>query len=75
LLVEGVVVAGFKSVENLAPVDSKQVLIYLRLLNLPVGRLLNCGAAAMKEGMNRIVTKYTPPPSATPRLRVKQQCG
>jgi GxxExxY protein len=41
LLVEDMVVVELKSVENLAPVHSKQVLTYLRLLNLQVGLLLN----------------------------------
>jgi len=75
LLVEGVVVVELKSVENLAPVHSKQVLTYLRLLDLPVGLLLNFGAATMKEGMHRIVNNYQPSPSATPRLRVNETRG
>jgi hypothetical protein len=32
-----------------------QVLTYLRLLNLPLGLLINFGAAAFKEGCKRIV--------------------
>jgi GxxExxY protein len=36
LLVEGRVVVELKSVEKLVPVHSKQVLTYLRLMNLPV---------------------------------------
>jgi GxxExxY protein len=73
LLVEDMVVVELKSVENLAPVHSKQVLTYLRLLNLQVGLLLNFGAATMKEGMHRIVNHYRPSPSASPRLRVNQK--
>jgi len=72
LLVEGRVVVELKSVETLAPVHSKQLLTYLRLLNLPVGLLINFGAATMKEGLHRIVNNYTPTPSASPRLRVNQ---
>jgi iron complex transport system substrate-binding protein len=72
LLVEGCVVVELKSVENWAPVHSKQVLTYLRLLDLPVGLLLNFGAATMKEGMHRIVNNCVPPSSAIPRLRVNQ---
>ena len=72
LLVEGMVVVELKSVETLASVHSKQVLTYLRLLNLPVGLLINFGAATFKEGMHRIVNNYTPPPSASPRLRVSR---
>ena len=70
LLVEGRVVVELKSVETLAPVHSKQVLTYLRLMQLPVGLLINFGAATLKEGLHRIVNHL--PPSASPRLRVNQ---
>ena len=70
LLVEGRVVVELKSVEKLAPVHSKQVLTYLRLMNLPVGLLMNFGAATLKEGLHRIVNNL--PTSASPRLRVNQ---
>ena len=70
LLVEGRVVVELKSVEKLAPVHSKQVLTYLRLMNLPVGLLIIFGAATLKEGLHRIVNNL--PTSASPRLRVNQ---
>lgn len=70
LLVEGRVVVELKSVEKLAPVHGKQVLTYLRLMNLPVGLLINFGAATLKEGLHRIVNHL--PASASPRLRVNQ---
>ena len=70
LLVEGRVVVELKSVEKLAPVHSKQLLTYLRLMNLPVGLLINFGSATLKEGLHRIVNKL--PSSASPRLRVNQ---
>ncbi len=72
LLVEGCVVVELKSVETLAPVHSKQVLTYIRLLNLPVGLLINFGAATMKEGLQRVVNNYRPSSSAPPRLRVNK---
>ena len=68
LLVEGRVVVELKSVENLAPVHSKQLLTYLRLMNLQVGLLINFGAAALKEGLHRVVNNL--PNSASPRVRV-----
>jgi GxxExxY protein len=71
LLVDDRVVVELKSVEKLAPVHSKQLLTYLRLMNLPVGLLLNFGASAMKEGLHRIVNDL--PSSASPRLRVNQK--
>jgi len=70
LLVEGCVIVELKSVEKLAPVHSKQLLTYLRLMKLPVGLLLNFGAATLKEGLHRVVNDLAP--SAPPRLRVNQ---
>lgn len=71
LLVEKTVVVELKSVEKTAPVHSKQILTYLRLLNLEVGLLINFGGATLKEGLERIVNNYAP--SASPRLRVNQK--
>jgi len=71
LLVDGCVVVELKSVERLAPVHHKQVLTYLRLLQLPVGLLINFGGATLKEGLHRIVNQL--PPSASPCLRVNQR--
>ncbi|MGO9017295.1 MAG: GxxExxY protein [Syntrophobacteraceae bacterium] len=73
LLVEGCVVVELKSVSTLAPVHSKQILTYIRLLNLPVGLLINFGAATMREGLHRVVNNYQPPCSASPRLRVNKK--
>jgi GxxExxY protein len=70
LLVESCVVVELKSIEKLAPVHSKQLLTYLRLLNLQVGLLINFGAPTLKEGLHRIVNNL--PRSASPRLRVNQ---
>ncbi|EIE00570.1 GxxExxY protein [Leptospira licerasiae] len=60
LLVESSVVIEVKSVEKTLPVHSKQVLTYLKLMNLPVGLLLNFGTALMKDGISRIVNHYEP---------------
>jgi iron complex transport system substrate-binding protein len=69
LLVEKTVVE-LKSVEIFAPVYGKQVLTYLKLLNLPVGLLINFGAGTMKEGIRRIVNNFQPAGSSV--LRVNQ---
>ena len=68
LLVEDRVVVELKSVEHLAPVHSKQLLTYLRLLNLSVGLLINFGAPTLREGLHRIVNNL--PASSSSRLRV-----
>jgi iron complex transport system substrate-binding protein len=55
LLVEGRVIVELKSVEALAPVHTKQLLTYLRLMNLQVGLLINFGEATLKQGLRRVV--------------------
>jgi GxxExxY protein len=71
LLVEDCVVIELKSVETLAPVHGKQLLTYIRLMNLSLGLLINFGASTLKEGLQRIVNQL--PPSASPRLRINQR--
>ena len=58
LIVEDSFLIELKSVENLAPVHSKQVLTYLRLLDLPLALLINFGCATFKEGVKRIVNHH-----------------
>lgn len=53
-------------IEEAAPVHGKQLLTYLRLMNLPVGLLINFGGSTLKEGLQRVVNHLTP--SASPRL-------
>ncbi len=71
LLVNGKLVVELKSVEKLAPVHAKQVLTYLRLLGLPLGLLINFGAATFREGCKRIVNG--PQAVALSQLRVNRQ--
>lgn len=58
LIVDELLLVELKSVENLAPVHTKQLLTYLRLLNLPLGLLINFGTATFKEGVRRIVNNH-----------------
>lgn len=60
LLINDCVIVEIKSIEKILPVHPKQVLTYLRLLNLRVGLLINFGAPTMKEGLHRIVNGYQP---------------
>ncbi|HEX9939610.1 MAG TPA: GxxExxY protein [Longimicrobium sp.] len=57
LIVEGRVLVEIKSVERMSPVFNKQVLTYLRLLQFPVGLLINFGADSLNEGLRRIVNQ------------------
>lgn len=70
LLVEGRLLIELKSVERNAPVHAKQLLTYLRLMGLPLGLLMNFGAATFREGIKRIVNNHTD--FASSRLRVSQ---
>jgi iron complex transport system substrate-binding protein len=70
LIVENQLLIELKSVEKLAPVHAKQTLTYLRLLNLPLGLLINFGAATFKVGIKRIANDHTN--FASSRLRVNQ---
>lgn len=58
ILVEHKSLIELKSTENHAPVHAKQLLTYLRLLDLPLGLLMNFGAATFKEGVRRIANNY-----------------
>ena len=71
LLVDGQLIVELKSVENIHPVHPKQLLTYLRLMNLPLGFLINFGAPLLKDGLQRVVNKHTN--FASSRLRVHQQ--
>jgi GxxExxY protein len=68
LVVDDLLIIELKSVEQLAPVHAKQLLTYLRLMHLPLGLLINFGAATFKEGVKRIANNHRN--FAASRLRV-----
>jgi GxxExxY protein len=70
LLLEGQLIIEIKSVEALSKAHGKQMLTYLRLMQQPVGLLMNFGGATFKEGIRRIVNNHTS--FASSRLRVNQ---
>jgi GxxExxY protein len=58
IVIEGRLLIELKSVERFAPVHGKQILTYLRLMNLPLGLLMNFGAATFREGIKRVANDY-----------------
>jgi len=60
LIVADKVIIEIKSVEVLAPVHRKQLLTYLRLMNLRLGLLLNFNVELMKHGIQRVVNGLEP---------------
>ena len=60
LVVDARVIVEIKSVEKVAEIHSRQLLTYLRLASLPVGLLVNFGAATLIQGVHRIVNDLNP---------------
>jgi hypothetical protein len=61
LLVEGVLPVELKCTDRLAAVYEKQLLTYLRLMNRPVGLLINFGQYRLIDGVKRVANNYCPP--------------
>ena len=55
LIVNLMVVVETKSVEKVAPVHKKQLLTYLRILDMRVGLLINFNVELLKNGISRVV--------------------
>ena len=58
LLIEDKLIIELKSIERLGAVHGKQVLTYLRLMDLPLGLLMNFGQATFKDGLRCIANDY-----------------
>ena len=58
ILIDGEVIVELKSVENVLPVHKKQLLTYLKLLDIHVGLLINFNVCQLREGITRIVNNY-----------------
>lgn len=67
LLVEDRVIVELKAMERTARVHVRQLLTYLRLMNLSVGLLINFGAPTFRAGIQRVVNNYQRPTGASPR--------
>lgn len=69
LLVENTLIIEIKSVDQLSPLHGKQLLTYLRLLQQPLGLLMNFGGATFREGVKRVVNNHAKP---SQQLRVNR---
>lgn len=61
IMVDDQLVVEIKAVEQLSKTHARQLLTYLRILQQPVGLLLNFSGMTMKEGIKRVVNDYRPP--------------
>ncbi len=62
LLVEGRLIVEVKAIDRLAAVHSRQVLTYLKLLDLPLGLVMNFGGGTFHEGLKRVANNHRPAP-------------
>ena len=61
LVVDNTVALELKCKEALHPVDEAQLLSHLRLLNLPIGLLINFHVVTLKDGLKRMVNNTSSP--------------
>jgi GxxExxY protein len=54
LVVDGLVIVEVKSVDDLAPIHTAQLLSYLRLSGCKVGLLINFNVEVLKNGIRRL---------------------
>ena len=64
ILIESKLIIELKSVERALPVHSKLVLTYMRLMDLPLGLLMNFGGETFRTGFRRIVNNLCALPSS-----------
>ena len=55
VLVEGCVLVEAKAVEKILPIHKAQLLSYMRLLNVPVGLLINFHEEKVTNGVSRLI--------------------
>ena len=55
LLVDGALLLEIKAVENVLPVHKAQLLSYMKLLNVPVGLVLNFHEIKLVDGVSRMM--------------------
>jgi len=73
LLVADCLVIELKSLETIAPLHRKQLLTYLRLMDLRLGLVINFGAATFTEGIRRVVNNHRD--LAASKLRINREAA
>lgn len=62
IIIEGRLLIELKAVDDLPAVSKAQVITYLKLLNLPLGLLINFNSELIKHGIQRVLnTRYQSP--------------
>ena len=58
IVIENKLLIELKAVERLSPVHARQVMTYLKFMNLPVGLLMNFSSVKFTEGLRRLVNNH-----------------
>ena len=58
LIVENRIIVEIKSVEDLAPIHTAQILTYLKLKDLKLGLLINFNSVKVVDGIKRVINGY-----------------
>ena len=66
ILVEGCLLVEVKAVEALLPVHKAIALSYMKLLNVPLGLLLNFHEPTLTDGLSRLILPGSGPPKTLP---------
>ena len=61
MVVNNILAVELKCKEALHPVDEAQLLSHMRLLDLPLGLLINFHVVLLKDGIRRLVNNYVEP--------------
>jgi GxxExxY protein len=69
LLVEHAVIVEIKSVDQLVPLHTAQLLSYLKLSGCNLGLLINFNVRVLKDGVRRVVNNFPDPPRSLRSLR------
>jgi GxxExxY protein len=57
LCIEGCVLVEAKAVENVLPIHKAQLLSYMKLLNVPIGLLINFHEMKVTDGVSRLILR------------------
>jgi len=57
IIMENGLILELKAVEKLLPIHTAQLLTYMKLLDIPVGLLINFNETLLKKGVRRLILK------------------
>jgi len=55
ILAEGCVLVEVKAVERVVPIHKAQLLSYMKLLNVPIGLIINFNVTKLTDGVSRLI--------------------